>query len=166
MQFSKLFARWIDGNAKPASTQEQSALLDESRSAWLDIIARIESGKIRMATGTENAAAQYAKIRPNIVAPNRQVQASAGSKAPTSTAPHAVAKPVAATKAPQATPTNRYAGADEALVMQAATHRSSPEADKIAARHELEKRGFAVSPEGVISHSTRGGRAARLAKQK
>ncbi len=42
----------------------------------------------------------------------------------------------------------------DAMLSQAAVHRSSPEADREIATAELEKRGFTVSPSGVISKST------------
>jgi hypothetical protein len=42
----------------------------------------------------------------------------------------------------------------DALLSQAAVHRSSPESDRAIATAELEKRGFTVSPSGVISKST------------
>jgi len=43
----------------------------------------------------------------------------------------------------------------DSTLSQAATHRSSPASDKAIATAELEKRGFTVSPSGVISKSTR-----------
>jgi hypothetical protein len=43
----------------------------------------------------------------------------------------------------------------DALLSQAAVHRSSPEADRAIATAELEKRGFSVSPSGIISKSFR-----------
>jgi hypothetical protein len=43
----------------------------------------------------------------------------------------------------------------DAMLSQAAVHRSSPEADRQIAKAELERRGFVVSPEGTISKSTR-----------
>jgi hypothetical protein len=43
----------------------------------------------------------------------------------------------------------------DALLSQAATHRSSPASDKAIATAELEKRGFTVSPSGTISKSSR-----------
>jgi hypothetical protein len=43
----------------------------------------------------------------------------------------------------------------DSALSQAATHRSSPAADREIATAELEKRGFVVSPEGTISKSTR-----------
>jgi hypothetical protein len=48
MKFTSLFSRWIDSNAKPANTQETTALLDEARSTILDITRRVESGEIAM----------------------------------------------------------------------------------------------------------------------
>jgi hypothetical protein len=51
--------------------------------------------------------------------------------------------------------TNRFAGADDALVMQAAVHRSSPDADKSEAKAELAKRGYTVSADNIVSKSTR-----------
>ncbi len=62
-------------------------------------------------------------------------------------------------KASPPNPACRFAGASDALVKQAATHRSSPAADRIEARAELEKRGFTVTAEGILSRSIRGGRA-------
>ena len=62
-------------------------------------------------------------------------------------------------KASPPKPASRFAGASDALVKQAATHRSSPAADRIEARAELEKRGFTVTAEGILSRSIRGGRA-------
>jgi hypothetical protein len=43
----------------------------------------------------------------------------------------------------------------ESHLHRAATHRSSPESDKAIAKAELEKRGFTISPEGIISKSSR-----------
>jgi hypothetical protein len=43
----------------------------------------------------------------------------------------------------------------DAMLSQAAVHRSSPEADRQIAKAELERRGFVVSPSGVISKSFR-----------
>jgi hypothetical protein len=43
----------------------------------------------------------------------------------------------------------------DSALSQAATHRSSPASDKAIAVAELEKRGFSVSPSGIISKSTR-----------
>jgi hypothetical protein len=43
----------------------------------------------------------------------------------------------------------------DSALSQAATHRSSPAADRQIATAELEKRGFTVSPSGIISKSTR-----------
>jgi hypothetical protein len=43
----------------------------------------------------------------------------------------------------------------ESHLHRAATHRSSPESDKAIAEAELEKRGFTISPEGIISKSSR-----------
>jgi hypothetical protein len=42
----------------------------------------------------------------------------------------------------------------DSALSQAATHRSSPAADREIATAELEKRGFSVSPSGIISKST------------
>jgi len=56
-------------------------------------------------------------------------------------------------KAPTAP--NRFAGADDALVMQAAVHRSSPDADKSEAKAELAKRGYTVSADNIVSKSHR-----------
>jgi hypothetical protein len=57
--------------------------------------------------------------------------------------------------AKQPTATNRFAGADDALVMQAAVHRSSPDADKSEAKAELAKRGYTVSADNIVSKSHR-----------
>jgi hypothetical protein len=43
----------------------------------------------------------------------------------------------------------------DSALSQAATHRSSPASDKAIAVAELEKRGFTVSPSGIISKSLR-----------
>ena len=43
----------------------------------------------------------------------------------------------------------------DSMLFQAATHRSSPESDKAIAKAELEKRGFSISPEGILSQSFR-----------
>ncbi len=43
----------------------------------------------------------------------------------------------------------------DSMLFQAATHRSSPESDKAIAKAELEKRGFSISPEGILSLSFR-----------
>jgi hypothetical protein len=50
-------------------------------------------------------------------------------------------------------PAGRFAGASDNLVMQAAVHRSSSDADKLEARAELEKRGFIQLPKGAFSKS-------------
>jgi hypothetical protein len=42
----------------------------------------------------------------------------------------------------------------DALLSQAAVHRSSPESNRQIATAELQRRGFSVSPSGVISKST------------
>jgi hypothetical protein len=52
------------------------------------------------------------------------------------------------------TPANAH-NFSESHLRQTAVHRSSPESDKAIATAELEKRGFTVSPSGVISKSTR-----------
>jgi hypothetical protein len=52
--FTERFKNWINSNSKPATSQEQSALLDESRGAWLDVIERVKSGEIKAVTGTES----------------------------------------------------------------------------------------------------------------
>jgi hypothetical protein len=59
------------------------------------------------------------------------------------------------TPAPAPSAPSRFAEASDSFLHQAATHRSSPEADKLEARRELETRGFTVSPEGILSRSTR-----------
>jgi hypothetical protein len=147
--FSPAFQSWINEGTRPASAQSLSSLLDESRSALKSIIDRIESGQIKMASPIENAVRQYAEIKPNITPAKRPIY----NRTPQASAP----KP-----APQVS--NRFAGAHEGLVVQAATHRFSPEADKLEARQELQSRGFTVTPEGIVSRSTRGGRAVRLSK--
>jgi hypothetical protein len=43
----------------------------------------------------------------------------------------------------------------ESYLHRAATHRSSPEPDRQIATAELQRRGMTVSPEGIISRSTR-----------
>jgi hypothetical protein len=76
------------------------------------------------------------------------------AKTPTATAP----KAITAAARPLADASNRY-------LIQAATHRSAPEAGKAAARAELVTRGFTISPDGkAVSRSQRGGRQAKLSK--
>ena len=52
------------------------------------------------------------------------------------------------------TPANAH-NFSESHLRQTAVHRSSPESDKAIATAELEKRGFSVSPSGIISKSFR-----------
>ena len=52
-------------------------------------------------------------------------------------------------------PANRFKTCSEAVVKQAATHRSSPPADRAEAQAELEARGFTVTASGIISKSFR-----------
>lgn len=78
--------------------------------------------------------------------------------------PVAVIKPTA-TAATAAAPANKLTGASYALLSQAATHRSSPPAEKAAARAELvAAHGVSITDSGIVSHSQRGGRALKLSK--
>jgi hypothetical protein len=67
---------------------------------------------------------------------------------------------------PAAAPANPLADASDRFVIQSAIHRSAPEADRIAARAELDRRGINITPEGIRTQSMRGGRAVRLANLK
>jgi len=183
--FSQLFHKFIDEGKRPSTTQEITALLDEARSTILNITQRIESGDLKVACPIDATAREYQKIRANVFGDRAQAVAAApastalaqkareqftpirngSGKAAQAAAKPVAAKPASTAKAPQAAASNRYAGADERLVAQAATHRSSPEADRVEARKELEARGFSVTPCGIISHSIRGGRAVRLAQK-
>lgn len=59
------------------------------------------------------------------------------------------------------------ADATDSYLIQAATHRSAPLEGKSAARAELEKRGYTISPDGqAIMRSMRGGRALKLSNHK
>ncbi len=93
--FTKLFASWIDHGHKPASAKEQSALLDESRSALKSIIDRVESGEIKVADQIDIVAAQYEKIRPHVTPAKKPIFKRAAKPTPApSTAPTAAAKPL------------------------------------------------------------------------
>ena len=52
-------------------------------------------------------------------------------------------------------PANRFKTCSDSIVQQAATHRSSPPADRAEAKAELEARGFTVTASGIISKSFR-----------
>jgi hypothetical protein len=43
----------------------------------------------------------------------------------------------------------------DALISQAAVHRSSPEADRQIATAELQRRGFSVHANGIVTKSSR-----------
>lgn len=65
-----------------------------------------------------------------------------------------------------AAPANTFQGASYAILSQAAIHRSSPPAEKAAARAELAAlHGVTITPCGIISHSQRGGRAAKQSQK-
>jgi hypothetical protein len=64
----------------------------------------------------------------------------------------AAAKPTPSAPAPAP---SRFAEASDSFLHQAASHRSSPAADRAEAINELNRRGFTLSPEGILSRSTR-----------
>ena len=76
-------------------------------------------------------------------------------------------KPVSRTVAIKPTAIiNPLAAATDRYIIQMATHRSSSEADKIAARSELQRREINLTKEGIRSRSTKGGRAVRVTTNK
>jgi hypothetical protein len=68
-------------------------------------------------------------------------------------------------KAQAAQSSTKLAGASYSILHQAATHRSSPPAEQAAARAQLvAAHGVTITESGIVSHSQRGGRAAKLSK--
>jgi hypothetical protein len=68
-------------------------------------------------------------------------------------------------KAQTAQSSTKLAGASYSILHQAATHRSASEQDRVAARAALiASHGVTITDSGIVSHSQRGGRAAKLSK--
>jgi hypothetical protein len=112
-----------------------------------DIAARI--AKLQALTGEAKEAASkaLAKLPARPTAPPRPPAKASGDTSRT-------ARREAARTASTFSATTAANFSDSAL-SQAATHRSSPASDKAIATAELEKRGFSVSPSGIISKSSR-----------
>jgi hypothetical protein len=89
MNWTSLFSRWIDNNAKPSNSQESAALLDEARSTILDITRRVESGEIAMVSPTAAAAQQYGAVKQTVFGNREQAVANARAKS----APAPASKP-------------------------------------------------------------------------
>lgn len=121
-----------------------------------DIIAKAEAclakdamRKARAASQSKNAANHYpVKLtKPSAMIPIKPIA--------TLPKPRKKAPPTKATQS-----SNKLTGASYALLTQAATHRSSPPAEKAAARAELAAaHGVTITESGIVSHSQRGGRA-------
>jgi len=174
MNPSKLLRRFIDTGTKPSSQREASALLDESRSLLVsklpttgEIMMNFTKAELDSVDMSGNVIGQMYKIH------NEKQKATAAPKTSTAApAPRPAAarpakkqdriaelcafitqprKPLSVPVAKAATPTapvNRFKTSTEAVVMQAAMHRSSPAADRAEARAELESRGLRFSADG------------------
>jgi len=168
MNPSKLLRRFIDTGTKPSSQREASALLDESRSI---IASQLQSTSQHIQNFTDGDIDQIlAGGKTGAMARAQAIHQKYANAAPTprpAPAPRPAAqldriaelcafitqprKPFSVPVAKAATPTapvNRFKTSTEAVVMQAALHRSSPAAERAEARAELESRGLKFSADG------------------
>ena len=142
----------------------------------LDLIRQRKAARRLLASGPQNKApdpstaptiaARIAKLRSITAAAKDDLARIAARQAPAR--PAAPPRPPAkvtgdttrtarreAAKAASTLSPATAANFSDSALSQAATHRSSPASDKAIAVAELEKRGFTVSPSGIISKSLR-----------
>lgn len=147
----------LDANPEAARAFEKSRAIESPGLSRRAAVAQtLEALRAKRAATASAAATGDLKARARQAAAELE-RAAAALKQRKAAAP--APKPAPAKPATIAKPASRFAGAADALVKQAAVHRSSPAADRIEARAELEKRGFSITPEGIVSRSIRGGRA-------
>jgi hypothetical protein len=142
----------------------------------LDLIRQRKAARRLLASGPQNKAPDPSTA-PTIaarIAKLRSITAAAKDDLARIAAKTAPARPTAPTRPPvkASAATSRSARREaartasmltattaanftDAMLSQAATHRSSPAADREIATAELQRRGFTVSPEGIVSRSTR-----------
>jgi len=173
MNPSTLLRRFLDSGKKPILQRETSALLDESRSLLVsklpttgEIMMNFTKAELDSVDMSGNVIGQMYKIH------NEKQKATAAPRTPTAAQAQRPAqrpaakqdriaelcafitqprKPLPVPVAKAATPTapvNRFKTSTEAVVMQAAMHRSSPPAERAEARAELEARGLVFSADG------------------
>ena len=164
---SHLLKNFLQSGNKPRSQRETSALLDESRSILVsqlpttghhiqnfsdgEIDGILAGGKGAMARAHSIHREKYATAAPAPRSAAKQDRIS--ELANFITQPR---KPIAKHLAKAApAPANRFKTCSDSIVQQAATHRSSPPADRAEAKAELEARGFTVTASGIISKSFR-----------
>ena len=129
--------------AAPGTPMPLIACLADKTAVREAITARLEASKASVAASAAKLKAQAA------------VAAVATAPKPAAPASRPPAKASGDTSRSARREAARTASTfSDALLSQAAVHRSSPESDRAIATAELEKRGFTVSPSGVISKST------------
>lgn len=134
--------------AKLAANPEQAAAFDavnpgKSRSEVLDtLLPQLNSKR-------NQSALKLAKLKQESVALKSELNRRKASKPKTTAAK-----------------VGKFVDASYSLLVQAAIHRSSNPEDKAEAKAQLESlHGVTVSKEGIVSHSMRGGRAAKQSQK-
>ena len=159
---SKLLQKFLHTGSRPADQRSQSALLDEARSHLVSklpttahhisnftdceidsILAGGKTGGMGRAHAIHIAQYANASPPPPRPAPQDRVKELAAfvmnNRKPLAKAHVSKSSPA---------PVNRFKTSTEAVVMQAAMHRSSPPAARAEARAELEARGLKFSADG------------------
>jgi len=171
---SKLLKKFLHTGSRPADQRSQSALLDESRSI---IASQLQTTLEHMQNFTDLdidniLAGGKGSTLERMNAIHREKYADAAPRTPTAAPAQRPAtarpakkddrvkelaafvmnnrKPLAKAHVSKSSPApvNRFKTSTEAVVMQAAMHRSSPAADRAEARAELEARGLKFSANG------------------
>ena len=162
MNPSQLLRKFLSTGTKPASVRDQSALLDEARSHLVsklpttdetiqnfsdaDIDKIVAGGK---PGAMDRAYAIYNEKQGRFVKTGNPL-AARPAPAPVATVKPAVIHRATATAKPTATAAPPRARLKEStdILMRAATMRGISETDRMAARAELEARGFTELPKG------------------
>ncbi len=182
MKLSNILTSFLKTGKKPVSSHETASILDEARSALLsspavadqfmpempaaEFINKAEKALARRPAVIHSTTDQYRRQqgRPPL---ESGMQVAPGTNKIFNPAPKpAATKPQASTPRLAPTPPNKFHGAPVGLVAQAATHRSSPEADRAQALAELAARGVVLNANGTVQYAVRGGREMKLTNKK
>jgi hypothetical protein len=168
MNPSQLLRKFLSTGTKPASVRDQSALLDESRSILISKLpttgeimmnfTEAELDSVDMKSG--NVLQQMHKIYDGKQKANaaNHPRSSASPARPAASVKPSPARPAAAAPAPprpaasKPHPAPRLKESTD-ILMRAATMRGISETDRMAARAELEARGFTELPKGGFTKS-------------
>ena len=153
MKPSQLLKKFLSTGKKPANQREVFAILDESRSL---LVSKLPSTAVHIQNLTQgDIDGLVAGGKDGMIDRAVAIHRAQNLSAPRPSRPAAKARPTATAKpsaAPAPAPASRLTESTN-ILMRAATMRGISETDRMAARAELEARGFTELPKGGFTKS-------------